>query len=256
MNERLVLSDFEVSYGSSGTILALRHLELDPGRITIVTGRSGSGKSTLGHAFSGLLPFMGASAKGTVHLGAHAVPVNDRQAWSGIRGSSVRWIPQEPARTFTPTRPLLPQMLEGIEDREPVMETLDRLLKVTGLPDREELSRRCPYELSGGMLQRAAVISAFLLRPLLVVADEPTAHLDPPRALILGRIVTSLARHASSAVLWITHDLRIAAALGDRVIHISKGRIDADGSPLDLLDPFGDNPLPLVRHSARLSMPI
>jgi peptide/nickel transport system ATP-binding protein len=256
MNERIVLSDFEVSYGRSGTILAVPHLELEPGRITAVTGRSGEGKSTLGHALAGLLPFMGASAKGIVHFGAKAVPVSDRRAWSGVRGVSVRWIPQEPARTFTPTRPLLPQMLEGISASEAVMVNLDRLLKVTGLPDREELSRRCPYELSGGMLQRAAVISAFLPRPLLVVADEPTAHLDPMRTLILGRIITSLAQHASAAVLWITHDLRIAAALSDRVIHLKKARIDADGTPLDLLDPFGENSLPLARHSARLAMPV
>ncbi len=256
MSKRIVLADFEVSYGRSGTILAVPHLELQPGKITIVTGRTGTGKSTLGHAMAGLLPFMGASAKGIFHLGPSSIPVGNQSAWSGIRGVSVRWIPQEPARAFTPTRPLLPQMLEGIKDRKKAAEPLDRLLKATGLPDRRELSRRCPYEMSGGMLQRAAVISAFLPGPMLVVADEPTSHLDPPRALILGRIITSLAQHASAAVLWITHDLRIAAALSDRVIHISKGRIDADGTPLDLLDPFSDKLLPMARHTARLSMPV
>ena len=256
MSDRIVLADAEIGYGRTAPILTVRHLELEPGRVAVVTGVSGSGKSTLGHAFAGLLPYLGARASGTVHFGADTVPLMDRQAWIGVRGRHVRWIAQEPARAFTPTRPLLPQMLEGIDDPAAVTETLDRLLQVTGLPDRGELGKRCPFELSGGMLQRAAVISAFLPRPMLVVADEPTAHLDPPRAIILGRIVTALARHASAAVLWITHDLRIAAALGDRVIHLAKGRVDADGAPRDLLDPFGEHPLPLVRHAARLSMPV
>ncbi|MFC1628769.1 ATP-binding cassette domain-containing protein [Gemmatimonadota bacterium] len=255
MNDRIVLSEADVRYRHSGSVLTVRHLELEPGRVTIVTGLSGSGKSTLGHAFSGLLPYLPASCDGTVHLGDASLPLGDRKAWTGVRGRRVRWIPQEPARVFTPTRTLLPQMLEGIEDHEAASGTLDRLLEATGLPDRERLSGQYPFELSGGMLQRAAVISTFLPRPLLVVADEPTAHLDPPRALILARVVTSLARHASAAVLWITHDLRIAAALGDRVIQMTEGRIDADGSPRDLLDPFAENPLTLVRHAARLAMP-
>lgn len=256
MNDRIVLSDAEVRFERSGTVLTIRHLELEPGRVTTVTGLSGSGKSTLGHAFSGLLPFLPASANGMVHLGDASAALRDRTAWTGVRGRRVRWIPQEPARAFTPTRTLLPQMLEGIEDREAISDMLDRLLDVTGLPDQKKLSGQYPFEMSGGMLQRAAVISAFLPRPLLVVADEPTAHLDPPRALILARIVTSLARHTSTAVLWITHDLRIAAAVGDRVIHLTKGRIEADGSPRDLLDPYGKNPLALVRHAARLAMPV
>ncbi|MFC1545125.1 ATP-binding cassette domain-containing protein [Gemmatimonadota bacterium] len=256
MNDRIVLSDADVRFGRTGTVLAVRHLELEPGRVTVVTGLSGSGKSTLGHAFSGLLPYLPASSQGMVHFGDTSLSLGDRKAWAGVRGRKVRWIPQEPARVFTPTRIILPQMLEGIEDQEAVFEILDRLLKVTGLPDRERLSTLYPFELSGGMLQRAAVISAFAPRPLLVVADEPTAHLDPPGALILARIVTSLARHASAAVLWITHDLRLAAALGDRVIHLTKGRIDADGSPRDLLDPSGENPLPMVRSAARLAMPV
>jgi peptide/nickel transport system ATP-binding protein len=168
----------------------------------------------------------------------------------------VRWIPQEPARAFTVTNHLLPQMLEGVTDRDAVRPQLERLLKALGLPTAEELDHRYPFEMSGGMLQRAAVISAFLTNPDLVVADEPTAYLDPPRTLLLARIVSALARSTKASVLWVTHDLRLAAAVADRLVLLSDGQIEAEGDPATLLNPFGENPSPLVTASARMALPV
>ena len=256
MKERIALSRVEVKFPYSDFDLAFGHLEIEPGRITVITGPTGSGKSTLGHAAAGLLPYMGARIKGTLHLGDVAVPLADRKAWRGVRGRAVRWIPQEPARVFTATLPLLPQMLEGIENPQAHTDRLAKLLEVTGLPDQDTLKVCYPFELSGEILQRAAVISAFLPTPALVVADEPTAHLDPQRCLLLARIVTALARHAGTTVLWITHDLRLAAAIAHRVIFLFDGRIEKDGSPRDLLDPFGENLHPLVGASARMALPV
>jgi len=256
MKGKIVLSGVEVRFPRSNFDLSFRNLEIEPGHVTVITGPSGSGKSTLGHAAAGLLPYMGAAIKGKFRLGAITIPLADRKAWRGVRGRAVRWIPQEPARVFTTTLPLLPQMLEGIENPKAHADRLARLLDVTGLPNQNILKIRYPFELSGGMLQRAAVISAFLPAPALVVADEPTAHLDQPRSLLMARIVTALARHAEAAVLWITHDLRLAAAMAHRVIFLAGGRIESEGSPRDLLDPFGENPSPLVKASARLALPV
>lgn len=256
MKARIAMTDVEIKYPRTDPVLTFRQLEMDPGNVTAVTGRTGSGKSTLGHAAAGLLPFSGARIKGSLHIGNITVPLGDRKSWQGIRGKSVRWIPQEPARAFTPTRHILPQMIEGIDDPQAYSGKLKRLLEVTELPNADTLMRLYPFEMSGGMLQRAAVISAFLPGPALVVADEPTAHLDPSRGLILAHIITALAKHASSTVLWITHDLRLAAALADRVIFLSEGRIEADGPPQDLLNPFGEKPLPLVQACARLALPV
>ncbi len=256
MKESIVLSRVDVRFPNSDFDLSIRHLEIEPGRITVITGPSGSGKSTLGHAVSGLLPYMGARIKGTLHLGDVVVPLANRKAWRGVRGREVRWIPQEPARMFTATQPLLPQMLEGIENPQTHTKRLAKLLEVTGLPNQNTLKVRYPFELKGVTLQRAAVISAFLPKPALVVADEPTAYLDPYQCLLMARIVTSLARDAATTVLWITHDLRLAAAIAHRVIFLSDGRIESDGSPRDLLDPLNDNPLSLVRASARMALPV
>jgi len=250
------LSGFEARFPSSGFDLSFHHLDLEPGGVTVVSGPSGSGKSTLGHAFAGLLPYMDAQIKGTLRVGDTTVSLNDRKAWRDIRGRLIRWIPQEPSGVFSPILTTLNQMLEGVKNPETHYERLDRLLKVMGLPERETLRSTYSFELSGGMLQRAAVISAFLPAPALVVADEPTAHLDPPGSLLLARIVTTLAANAGTAVLWITHDLRLAAAVADRVIFLSEGRIEKEGIPGPLLDPFGAKPNPMVQASKRLALPV
>jgi len=250
------LSRVRVDYPRSGRVLDLEELELEPARITVVAGPSGSGKSTLGHALSGLLPFRGARARGEAFFAAGRVPIGARRPWQGVRGRAVRWIPQDPAGAFTPTRPVLPQMLEGTTPSPEREARLARLLKALGLPAAEELRRLCPFELSGGMIQRAALVSAFLPAPELVVADEPSSFLDPPRTLTLARIVTALSRDAGSAVLWITHDLRLAAAVADRVVLLEEGKVVEDGLPGPVLVPTGGSRYALVRASARMALPL
>lgn len=256
MSEPIVLSDVRIRYAGRDPVLDIARLQLAPGKITVVAGPSGAGKSTLGHAAAGLLPFLGARAEGTITVGGRSFALDDPSAMRTLRGSVIRWIPQEPARAFTPTRPLLSQMLEGIEMNADTEERLDRLLKALGLPPAAEMEGRFPFEMSGGMLQRAAVISAFLPSPRLVVADEPTAHLDPPRTITLARIITALVRTTAVAVLWITHDLRLAAAVADRVLFLSGGLVEAEGGPRELLNPEGRDRARLVEACARLAMPL
>jgi len=247
--------DLKVRYGSE-VVLDVAHLRFRPGATLVVAGASGAGKSTLGHAVAGLLPYLGARVSGELTIGEDRFDLADRKALRRLRGSRVRWIPQDPARAFTPTRPLLDQMLEGIPDPDRVEERLARLLKVLGLPEASALAERCPFEFSGGMLQRAAVISAFLPSPDLVVADEPTAHLDAPRTLVLAKIITSLSRATKVSVLWVTHDLRLAAAVADRMVFLDRGLVQAEGEPADLLRTTGEDVPPLVAATARLALPL
>jgi len=256
MSAPLRLSDLRVTWPGTHFRLEVPELELVAGRVTVVAGASGSGKSTLGCAWAGLLPYLGARIRGRVTFAAGEADLGNRKEWKPLRGRAVRWIPQDPARAFTPTRPLLRQVLEGCAPGPERDEQLARLLKVLGLPAAEELRRRAPFELSGGMLQRAAMVSAFLPGPELVVADEPTAFLDPPRSLTLARIVTALSKATSAAVLWITHDLRLAAAVADRVILLEEGKVAADEPPDLILNPMGESPSALVRASARLALPL
>jgi peptide/nickel transport system ATP-binding protein len=254
MSRSILFSGVNVRYGNQ-TVLDLPHLRMESGEVTVVAGPSGSGKSTLGHAAAGLLSYMGARIRGEMSIGDVTASLNDRRAMQTLRGWAVRWIPQEPARGFTLTRPVLPQMLEGVEHSGAIREKLDRLLKVLGLPPSARLENLYPFEMSGGMLQRAAVISAFLPGPELVVADEPSAHLDSASTIVLGRIITTIARTTSVSVMWITHDLRLAAAVADRILFLEDGLVLAEGEPSELLDPNREGRPKLVAASARLAMP-
>jgi peptide/nickel transport system ATP-binding protein len=256
MKGAIALRVFEARFPASKFDLSCGTLTLEPGSVTVVSGPSGSGKSTLGHAFTGLLPYLGARIKGTLTIAGNEIELTDRKAWREVRGRAVRGIPHELARVFTPTVFTLPQMLEGIEDPEAHAEQLGKLLKVLRLPDRETLQTRYPFELGRGILQRAALVSAFLPGPTLVVADEPTEHLDPAGTILLARMITTLAAHTGTAVLWITRDLRLAAAIANRVILLSEGRIERDGSPQDLLNPFGEKADPLVKAANQMALPV
>lgn len=258
MSEDIRLEDLHVVYPGSGEVLLVSRLQLEAGRVTVAAGPSGSGKSTLGHALCGLLPCLGAESSGGLALGEEQLDVADPAAWQGIRGRTVRWIPQDPAAAFTATRKVLPQMLEGMgkDALERYGERLQRLLESLGLPDADVLARTHAFELSGGMLQRAAAVSAFLPGPRLVVADEPTAHLDPPRTLLMARILTTLARFTGTTILWITHDLRLAAAIADRIVMLKEGRVDEEGPAGAVLRPASDTSRPLIEACERLALPL
>jgi len=249
----IVCTGLEVAWPPAAPVLDIPHLELAPGSVTAVVGPSGAGKSTLGHALAGLLPWLGARVEGGVEYAGRILHPGRADEWRAVRGRLVRWIPQDPALSFTPTRPLLPQMLEGPGRAGPLPESLDDLLAAVGLDSTADLAGRYPFELSGGELQRAAAVTAFGAGPSLVVADEPTAHLDPPNALALARTVIALVARTGTGLLWITHDLRLGAAVASRILYLDRGRIAADDVPAALLDPDRASALPLVRACARLA---
>ncbi len=258
MSDDIRLEDVQVVYPVSGEVLLVSRMVLEGGRVTVAAGPSGSGKSTLGHALCGLLPYLGAKVSGGLALGEQTLDLGDVKAWRRLRGRAMRWIPQDPAAAFTPTRRVLPQMLEGM-GKDPMGaygERLGRLLKSLGLPDAETLDRTHAFEMSGGMLQRAASVSAFLPGPRLVVADEPTAHLDPPRTLLMARILTTLARFTGTTILWITHDLRLAAAIADRIVMLKEGRVEQEGPARVVLSRQEGKSQPLIEACERLALPL
>jgi peptide/nickel transport system ATP-binding protein len=255
MSGQIELRNLSVRYPPGDPVLQIERLVMNQGEIAVVAGASGSGKSTLGHAIAGLLPLLGAHASGTLQIGGRNLYFDSIENWTDVRGTLIRWIPQEPSSAFTTTRPLLPQMLEGTERSDGIYRKLEGLLERADLPPSEQLATIYPFEMSGGMLQRAALVSALLPDPLVVVADEPTAHLDPPRSLEIARTVSRLAGEVSVAFLWITHDLRMASALADRIFFLSEGQIEAEGDPELLLDPGREDSPAIVTASARLALP-
>lgn len=210
-------------------------LDLSPGRVHALVGESGCGKSVLAAALVGLLP-AGTRVRGRVTLAG--VDVGDHLAdpsarvWSGLRGRVVGSVAQSSATFLTGTRTVGAQLRETVRSlrgSRPPTELLDRV----GLPPF--VLDAYPHELSGGMAGRVAVAFALAGDPDVVLADEPTASLDPQLATHVLRLLRRCADDGA-AVLLITHDLDrlIETGLADDLSVMYAGRIVEHG-PADLV---------------------
>jgi peptide/nickel transport system ATP-binding protein len=207
--------------------------DLQEGGIFGLVGESGSGKSITALALMGLLP-EGAEAEGTADFLGRNLLTLPEDALTRLRGAEIGMIFQEPMTALNPMKTIGDQVAETLlihraagraEARAAAREKLARV----GLPeDRFPLSRY-PHELSGGQRQRVALAMAIALRPRLLIADEPTTALDVTTQAQILDLLKGLARDEGMALMLITHDLAVMAAMADRVAVMQKGRIVEQG---------------------------
>lgn len=189
------------------TILDLPLLELETGSQSLLSGGSGSGKSTLIHLLAGFLRLDG----GSYRFENQDVTKLSEREWDRLRGARIGIVFQHYPllRGFSILDNLLiPMGLSGVADRAHARALLDRV----GLAQR--IHHR-PSQLSAGQRQRAALARAVANRPPLILADEPTAHLDPKQASQAVTLLTELASEAGSTLLVVSHD----PALRERFPH-------------------------------------
>ncbi|MYR33014.1 ABC transporter permease subunit [Nocardiopsis alba] len=207
-------------------------LDLRAGELTALVGESGSGKSTLASALCGLSP-AGTRSSGSVSIDGREMLDADERAWRGLRGRTIGLAAQSGAETFTPVRRVGPQIAEVI-DALGTEVSVPELLERVGLA--ADTADKFPHELSGGMAVRAVTAAALAGEPAVLVADEPTAGLDPELAaqilLLLRRVAD-----AGTAVLVITHDLQVLETtdVADRMAIMYAGRIVEQGPARDVL---------------------
>lgn len=201
------------------TILDGVDLSVAPGELLAVTGPSGSGKSTL-LAIAGLMRRVDG---GEVLLeGRATVELRDR-ARTALRRDRIAFVYQ--AANLLPTLTAREQLeLIGHIRREPRREArlrADRLLADVGLAER---AGQLPGEMSGGERQRVAIARALMSRPAVILADEPTASLDPILAMEINELLAARAREQGPATVIVTHD-EISAGLADRRLHLLEGSL-------------------------------
>jgi peptide/nickel transport system ATP-binding protein len=256
----LSVADLRVS-ARSGEILRGVDLRVAAGEVTGVVGESGCGKSTLGLAALGLLGRTRSVTGGEIRLDGEVIGATGVDRTAGLRGSRVSFVPQDPFRAFDPLRRVGPQVRRPLElhrgldagaaDRRGA-ELLDRL----GVPEPETLMRSYPHELSGGMLQRAAIATALSCEPELVIADEPTTALDALVQVQVADAFMRLVRELGTSVIVITHDLRLLERMADRIAVMYAGRIVEFGPARDLLSrPRHRYPVALLESSVRVAAP-
>jgi len=201
-------------------------LSVAAGEIVALVGPSGSGKSTLAAAAMDMLP-QEAVEQGVVRIeGADIRALSEKQR-EALRGGRIGIIFQEPATALNPALSIGRQIGEVLElhsdlHRREIRVEVDRLLAEVGLGVS---ARRFPHTLSGGQRQRVAIAMAIAARPPLLLADEPTASLDPAAQAEIAQLLQALVRERGMGLLLVTHDLALARRIADRVVALESGRL-------------------------------
>ena len=204
-------------------------LEVRAGETLALVGESAAGKSTIGHAILGLLPGNAEVQADVLRFRGESLLGLSTEQLRLIRGDEIAMIFQDALSSLTPTLRVRDQLSElflahreiGKEEAEAqALEMLSRLL-----PDAERVFDLYPFQLSGGMAQRVMITLAIALEPRLIIADEPTASLDPSVRMETLQILEQLRDQRGVGILLITHDFGVVARLADRVAVMYAGRI-------------------------------
>ncbi|MEZ2122314.1 dipeptide ABC transporter ATP-binding protein [Corynebacterium sp. CCM 9203] len=239
----LELKDLCVSFTSStGTVEAVRNVNLTiyPGQSVAIVGESGSGKSTTAMAVIGLLPGTGRVTNGEILYKGKDISKLSSKEMESYRGSEIGLVPQDPMSNLNPVWRIGTQIKESLKANNIATgsradKRVAELLEEAGLPDAERRAKQYPHEFSGGMRQRALIAMGLAARPNLLIADEPTSALDVTvQKQILDHLGT-LADELGNAVLFITHDLGLAAERAEHLVVMHRGRVVESGPSLEIL---------------------
>ena len=214
---------------------------LQAGEVLCVIGESGSGKSVTMRALMKMLPEGKTRIEGYLRVGEHLIAdMTDRQM-RAIRGAEVSMIFQEPMTALDPVCTIGQQIAETIMRHEGCSRKVAdaralELLQVVRIPSPERRLKAYPHELSGGLRQRAMIAIALSCRPRLLLADEPTTALDATVQAQVLVLMRKLQREFGMAMIFVTHDLGVAAQIADKVAVMYAGRMVEYGPVAEVLN--------------------
>lgn len=235
----LQVKDLEVSFGKNPVLHKVSFM-LSRGERVAIVGQSGSGKSTIISAILRLLPGQGEISAGSILLDGNDLASKSAQEMTAIRGKRIGLVPQDPMANLNPSMKVGAQIADalrngGLRGRDAVRQRVVELMSEAGIPDAERRRKQYPHEFSGGMRQRVLIAVALACEPELLIADEPTSALDVTvQRQILNHLQTLVDARGTS-LLFITHDLGLAADRTDRIIVMAEGQIVEIGTPQEIL---------------------
>lgn len=239
----LNIENLKIAFESTtGVVEAVRDFDLTiyPGQSVAIVGESGSGKSTAAMSVLGLLPANGRVTDGSITFDGKDLTGLDEKGWQEVRGSQIGLVPQDPMSNLNPVWRIGTQVEESLKANNVVPgserhQRVVELLEEAGLPDAERRAKQYPHEFSGGMRQRALIAIGLAARPKLLIADEPTSALDVTVQKKILDHLEGLTRDLGTALLFITHDLGLAAERADFLVVMHRGRIVEKGPSLQIL---------------------
>lgn len=239
----LEMKDVRISFTTStGVVEAVRgvNMSIYPGQSVAIVGESGSGKSTTAMSILGLLPGTGKVTGGQILFEGEDVTHYNNKQFESLRGDKIGLVPQDPMSNLNPVWSIGTQVEESLKANHVVEgskrhERVVELLEEAGLPDAERRAKQYPHEFSGGMRQRALIAIGLAARPKLLIADEPTSALDVTVQKTILDHLEHLTEELGNAVLFITHDLGLAAERAEHLIVMHRGRIVESGPSREIL---------------------
>jgi peptide/nickel transport system ATP-binding protein len=242
----LRVEDLKVSFNSARGLVHILEgvtFELYPGEILALVGETGCGKSVTAKTMLNLIPQARPHLQGHVYFQGQDLTALSNQALVSIWGRRISMIFQNPQASINPVFTLGEQMFrlikmflqdeiekkvqnkKGCNIKEAVKQIATEKLKEVGLTDTERLLKSYAFEISGGMAQRYKIASALLSTPDILIADEATSSLDVTVQAHILKLLLKMCRLKGTAILFITHDLGIAAQICDRIAVMYAGRI-------------------------------
>ncbi len=255
MRDLLRIRDLRISFDlPEGRLEAVRGVSfrVPAGKTVALVGESGSGKSVVSQAIMGILPRTARIDAGRIlfhdaELAADraetmidiAALAPDSPEMRAIRGDRISIIFQEPMTSLSPVHTVGNQICEALHLHREVSKAEGRalateMLRLVGFPDPGKALKTYPFELSGGLRQRAMIAMALVCRPALLIADEPTTALDVTIQAQILKLIKDLQDELGMAVLIITHDLGVVANVADEVVVMYHGEVMESGSLEDI----------------------
>ncbi len=229
----LLVEDLSVEFRTrNGVVRALDRVSFEArrGQVLALVGESGSGKSVTAFAIMGLLDQAGRVTSGRALLDGEDLLSLDRTALAKIRGKRIAMVFQNPRAALNPIRAVGQQIAdvlrrhEGLSPRAASAKAVE-LLSAVGITDPSRRAQAYPFEMSGGMCQRAMIAIALAARPAVLIADEPTTGLDVTTQATILDLIEELGASIGMATIFITHDLALAAERAQRIVVMHAGHV-------------------------------
>ena len=251
MTDLLRINDLKVHFRvAEGLIKAVDGVSfrIPRGKTVALVGESGSGKSVVSQTIMRILPSVAHIAGGEVLFDDPATdsPPTDITKFKdnsreirAIRGGRISIIFQEPMTSLSPLHTVGNQVGEAFrlhfpEKKREADRVTEEMLRLVGFPDPAKALKTYPFELSGGLRQRAMIAMALVCRPALLIADEPTTALDVTIQAQILKLMQDLQKELGMAILMITHDLGVVANVADEVVVMYHGRVMESGTIEDI----------------------